>query len=702
MGKLSNWKLGLLILLGIGVVAIGEPTGSARAANISGSQAISSLFPDANLAKAVASSMGYGTNTSQKVNQTQLNQVGGVSTFNSTTNSGVDVSSVEGVQYLNNVSTFSIEQGKLVTDLTPFSKVGSGGYKYLTDLNLAGNNITNVAPLAAVGMPILNRLRLNQNSNLVDISPLAKLTTVTDLSIQDDKVSDITALGSLKNLTTLYAANNQINSIDPLANTTSLTTLFAEKNNLSNIKAVTNLTNLTTLSVMTERGMNNGYMGLDDVSPVSKLTKLQTLYINNNQISNISPLSGLTNLKLINAAYNMISDITPLQNIDLTQSGTSTANQTVVSGNPITYSGQQKAVTTNQVKNKTGAIVAPITYPTWGTNYWNPENANYAISDNGTYNAGNVEWPLGNNWSDPVANNKQTTLPGTANNGYPVMNDVWYSWKTDASNGNFSGWWASPVKEYSSSLSWDASSSVAAKNQTFNINNAANGVSLPFYWSNNDPNKKTVYFKVTGGSGKATVKTTNAATGSTTVNTNQLNIAAADLKDGDKYTVTSYNLVNGQEYDIASITLTLQNTGYLGFVSAPSGLTTTNKLDVAGTDKTYPLQVIDGAPLVVQDTRVNQQPWQLSVSYTPFKSTGNQLAGSILQYKNNGQAITIDTSGTSTPVYKQSDPLGMNAKNISAGWNTDNGPMVKIPANTGKKGTTYKSTINWSLVNAPS
>lgn len=700
ISKLASGLLAGVLSVISSLVLTATPT---QAANLSQSTAVNQIFPDGNLAKNIASILGVSTTS--RVTQTQLNSIKGVSTFKSTnTNTENAIASVEGVQYLNNIGTFSIEQGQNVTDLSPFAKVGTNGYKYLSDLNLAGNNITDITPLASAGMPVLTKLRLNENSNLVDISPLAKLTTIQDLSIESDQVNDISALANLKQLTALYAANNKITSISPLANATSLNVLLVENNNLSNIAAVANLTNLTSLSIIGERGLNNGYPGVVDISPLSKLVKLQTLYIKQNQISDVSPLNNLTSLTTLDASYNSIADLSGLSKLNLSQTGYSFAYQTVVNSKPLTYAGQQKAVLINPVKNQAGALIEPVNVPTWGTNYWNPENANLAMSDSGTYNNGNLEWPLGANWTDTVNPN---TKP--ANNGMKVDKDVWFSWKPSdtVANAKFSGWLASPVKEYAASLSWQADQAITDKNLTLtnttrtDAEQTNNQLQVPFYWSNQDPNQKQLLFKVTGGQNTATIKTTSAATGTATIFSNQLNIPVTDLRDGDTYTITTYNRINGQEYNINQIKLTLRAGGELGFKSAPTGLTTNEaELEVKPTDQSYNLQKATGANLVVADTRFNQQSWNLSMSYTPFKSVSDQLNGSILQYKQDGQNTVIDPNGSGTVIYNQANPLGTNTKDISADWNETNGPIVYIPANVGTKGQTYQSTVTWTLTNS--
>ena len=57
------------------------------------------------------------------------------------------------------------------------------------------------------------------------------------------------------------------------------------------------------------------YRGISDLTPLASLTKLQKLYLSENEISDITPLSTLTNLQVLDLGRNRISDLTPLSTL---------------------------------------------------------------------------------------------------------------------------------------------------------------------------------------------------------------------------------------------------------------------------------------------------------------------------------------------------------------------------------------------------
>ncbi|TAH63384.1 MAG: leucine-rich repeat domain-containing protein [Gottschalkiaceae bacterium] len=62
-------------------------------------------------------------------------------------------------------------------------------------------------------------------------------------------------------------------------------------------------------------GIVNKDSSLSDLRPISKLTKLTDLIIENAEISDVRPIKDLTNLTLLSLKNNNISDISPLKNL---------------------------------------------------------------------------------------------------------------------------------------------------------------------------------------------------------------------------------------------------------------------------------------------------------------------------------------------------------------------------------------------------
>ncbi|MBW4623491.1 MAG: leucine-rich repeat domain-containing protein [Cyanosarcina radialis HA8281-LM2] len=76
---------------------------------------------------------------------------------------------------------------------------------------------------------------------------------------------------------------------------------------ITDLKPISTLTNLTSLEIF--------YNQIADLQPLSNLTNLRDLYLGANQIKDITPLSNLTNLKTLHLFGNQITDIKPLSSL---------------------------------------------------------------------------------------------------------------------------------------------------------------------------------------------------------------------------------------------------------------------------------------------------------------------------------------------------------------------------------------------------
>ncbi|PZF89432.1 hypothetical protein C1903_06270 [Listeria ivanovii] len=111
MVKKDFWLKSLVVaLIVIGGIWIGSSQGmKVEAANISKDEAINKIFPNANLAEEIKKELGK-TSVTDVVTQNELD------TITSISGSGVDT--IEGMQYLNNL-TFIVFNKDNISDLSP-------------------------------------------------------------------------------------------------------------------------------------------------------------------------------------------------------------------------------------------------------------------------------------------------------------------------------------------------------------------------------------------------------------------------------------------------------------------------------------------------------------------------------------------------------------------------------------------------------
>ncbi|MBW7865365.1 MAG: PASTA domain-containing protein [Candidatus Hydrogenedentes bacterium] len=191
------------------------------------------------------------------------------------------------------------------TLVTAVAGLGTGisdltGLEYCTNLgwlDLTGNNVSDLSPIA--GLPLYT-LYLS-NNNLVNIGPLATLTSLNNLSLLNNKVVDISPLASLTNMVKLTLWQNDIVDISALSGMTSLQWLDLRENNVNDLTPLTGLTTITGLA------LDNNPIGNANLLVLAGLTNLEMLALNFASITNINNLQGLTNLHMLALGGNNIN-----------------------------------------------------------------------------------------------------------------------------------------------------------------------------------------------------------------------------------------------------------------------------------------------------------------------------------------------------------------------------------------------------------
>ena len=178
----------------------------------------------------------------------------------------------------------------------------------------------------------LTELYLNAHE-ISDIRPIATLTQLTVLSLNDNVIENIWHEDSVDNpfenlieLTELYLDGNEINDISPLEGSTQLTVLSLNGNPIEDLTTLAGLTQLTVLWLtesqvedfsplvaltdLIELSLNDN--AIADISWLLALTQLKILHLENNETSDVSSLADLVNLEILNLVGNPIDDTTPL------------------------------------------------------------------------------------------------------------------------------------------------------------------------------------------------------------------------------------------------------------------------------------------------------------------------------------------------------------------------------------------------------
>jgi hypothetical protein len=209
------------------------------------------------------------------------------------------IGDLSGIENLVRLGELHIYGNNHIQDVTPLAFLPA-----LTDLSLARNEIEDVAPLGRVRT--LTSLDLYGNP-VRDIAPLGQLTGLIRLRLSDvEGASSLEALSTLTLLTRLELAGNDITDLTPLASLTGLTRLLLADN--PHLRDLTPLASLVSLEVLELGGTAVG-----DLTPLSAMPRITTLSIDGTRVFDLGPLLGLAGLSRLDLRGNVqIANIQPL------------------------------------------------------------------------------------------------------------------------------------------------------------------------------------------------------------------------------------------------------------------------------------------------------------------------------------------------------------------------------------------------------
>ncbi len=134
------------------------------------------------------------------------------------------------------------------------------------------------------------------------------LLNIEYLYISGERIETIEGLQYCPNLRELDLASNMVDDLRPLSNLTRLRTLLLNENPIKSIDAIADLPALKELNLSSAEDVA-------DISPVSNLETLETLYLWGMGIDDISAVAPLVNLTLVSFGKNYITDITALEDL---------------------------------------------------------------------------------------------------------------------------------------------------------------------------------------------------------------------------------------------------------------------------------------------------------------------------------------------------------------------------------------------------
>lgn len=212
-----------------------------------------------------------------------------------------------------NCSTFNCTVENGLTD-----EMAAQIHKHLSETNSADEvKLKNGSDADLTKLPALNdvmmKLRLDKSEDITDLSPLAQLTNLKQLSLEDlTSLTDLTPLSKLEGLVYLSVRGlgTPIN-MEPVSKLTTLEELWiGDKMDFDKFDFLQPLANLKALSVYKSKPRPEDPA---DISALAGKPNLKILKFDGTNIHDLSPIAGSTELNMLRLARTPVEDLAPLQ-----------------------------------------------------------------------------------------------------------------------------------------------------------------------------------------------------------------------------------------------------------------------------------------------------------------------------------------------------------------------------------------------------
>lgn len=173
------------------------------------------------------------------------------------------------------------------------------------EFDCSNSNLKNLEPLKKfTSLEVLNV----SGNPITDPSAIFDISSLLSLDLTKTQITSLDGIENLKKLQVLKVSNLKLKSIEPLKNLVQMVELDCSNNEIDDLSPLTNLVNLKDLNV----GLN---IKVKDISMLKNLVLLEKLSIAKIDIKSLAPLSGLVNLVLLDCFNTDITTLEPIKNL---------------------------------------------------------------------------------------------------------------------------------------------------------------------------------------------------------------------------------------------------------------------------------------------------------------------------------------------------------------------------------------------------
>ncbi|PZG33257.1 hypothetical protein C2D64_07880 [Listeria ivanovii] len=657
-------------------------TTEAKIAAIPTGSTIATVFPDAEMASTIVTSLNTTSYSPTQQKRTwTVNDIiteNDLLTISRILGNSEKLKSIEGIQYCTQVieisfasNSASIDKG--LDNITPLAEA-DGGYPKLETLTLNSMlKLQDLSPLSQIdgGFPKLTTFTTSYLS-CEDYTFLTKVVggfpQLKNLAIFGSNLKDLSVLlqidKGLPNLVNLNLSSNRISDTSPLANFNELSQLEVlnlSSNLIDNLDFLENpsgLPNLKELILNYNLIGNNALKSFPNVS--AGFPKLERLALGQNKISEITSLAQTVflNMKFFDLAYNQINDISSLANMQFNYSININVSAQGILLPIINSVATNQSFTTESID-----IIDEL---------GNNQPPNTFLPSTGTYQAidSQITWPI----------STMITDPSYAMNGYVIPyilahDGVTYGWNytknENKRNVSFSGTVYQPLNyvHFPPTITADNSKEYVENETVTEADFLTDIHATTDDGSQIDSDFETVVDKSVPGDYMVTLIASNGVGAATPVSVTVRILASLELE-----VPASFRMDVDANVDAIPTSDTNQTLKCYGAMGV--------------------------ADLKVTDRRSVKPGWTVTASMTPFTNSKGDILESPLKYQSQTLASGAVYLGTTN------QPIEVKAASSQTGYITTTSDLqdrltMDVLPNDALVDDAYEANITWTLEDAP-
>jgi len=215
------------------------------------------------------------------------------------------INNIDDINQLSSLHDLKLDRNSAITDLNVLAGIRSVTILSVEGLVLTDNDVNIIA-----GIPRLESLNLADNHDITDLGPFSNTLQLKDIHLWGNNVLDLTPLTHLNGLTFVALGVDQLgNSFEIFTQIVNLESLWLNGElGYDDFSYLMNNLSLVAMSQSYNNLFDDSYMSLI----IQHQTGMQTLFIENTQVSDLSSVGVFTRLEQLQLQNTLVTDLQPL------------------------------------------------------------------------------------------------------------------------------------------------------------------------------------------------------------------------------------------------------------------------------------------------------------------------------------------------------------------------------------------------------